>query len=190
MTEPSARSGARSEPAMDGLGLGLGHAHGVGLRLGLRLGLGLGLLACTSSPTVPPAAPIVAPAPPPAPRVPPAEAPVGVRVPPTPRQGIVEIAVGERVSCARLEHGEVRCWGNNADGRAGLGDTPYAPVPTLVEGLPRETSVPSPIWPCSLSPQQCTRPASSSAQPGGCPPPVRSSSRHRAGRSRAARPPA
>ena len=32
--------------------------------------------------------------------------------------------------------------------------------------------------------------ASSSAQPGGCPPPVRSSSRHRAGRSRAARPPA
>lgn len=74
-----------------------------------------------------------------APFAPPAGA--GVRVPAVARQGLVEVAVGERVSCARLEDGAVRCWGDGTDGRTGLGDLPASLVPTPVEGLPPAASI-------------------------------------------------
>jgi alpha-tubulin suppressor-like RCC1 family protein len=103
----------------------------------MRLALSLLLASCAREPAGAPALPI---APPPAPAV---VAPVdpGVRVPPAARQGIVEIAVGERVSCARLDDGAVRCWGDDTDGRAGLGERALATFPTLVEGLPPAAAI-------------------------------------------------
>jgi alpha-tubulin suppressor-like RCC1 family protein len=79
---------------------------------------------------------IVAPPPRPSAVVDPARETAGPLVPPTPRQGFVQIAVGLDVSCAVLDDHTARCWGSNANGRAGLGETPSALVPTRVGGLP------------------------------------------------------
>lgn len=91
--------------------------------------------ALSSAPTsVPPA--IVAPPARPSAVVVPASASAGPAVPPTPRQGFAQIAVGSELTCALLDDHTVRCWGSNANGRAGLGEAPLSHVPRLVEGLP------------------------------------------------------
>lgn len=88
--------------------------------------------AATSTPSVATtAAPVAAP-------TDPAE---GARVPPVPRQGILEIAVGDGVTCLRLDDGGVRCAGSNLAGRAGAGEAPLVPTPTIVAGLPPATAL-------------------------------------------------
>src|SRR5262245_23645379 len=41
-----------------------------------------------------------------------------------PLQGVVQVALGDHHTCARLANGQVRCWGDNADGQLGNGDAP------------------------------------------------------------------
>ncbi|MBN8616234.1 MAG: hypothetical protein J0L92_36930, partial [Deltaproteobacteria bacterium] len=65
----------------------------------------------------------------------------GPVVPPTPRSGFVQIAVGLDVTCALSDDHAVRCWGSNADGRAGLGGTLVTGAPMRVEGLPDVTAI-------------------------------------------------
>ena len=46
----------------------------------------------------------------------------------------VDVSVGYHFSCA-VRGGRVWCWGSNAEGRAGLGDTAHSPTPMRVEGV-------------------------------------------------------
>jgi alpha-tubulin suppressor-like RCC1 family protein len=42
----------------------------------------------------------------------------------------VELAAGYHFTCARLDHGQVKCWGLNREGQLGLGDTTSRLTPT------------------------------------------------------------
>jgi alpha-tubulin suppressor-like RCC1 family protein len=46
---------------------------------------------------------------------------------------VVEIALGRRHSCARLDSGEVRCWGWNGYGQLGDGGKKSHATPTTVK---------------------------------------------------------
>jgi len=45
------------------------------------------------------------------------------------------VATGNGHTCAVLNGGALRCWGNNSSGQLGLGDTQFRTVPTPVSGL-------------------------------------------------------
>jgi len=47
----------------------------------------------------------------------------------------VEVVAGRRHTCARLESGEVRCWGGNGSGQLGVGDTEPRKKPAVVDGV-------------------------------------------------------
>jgi alpha-tubulin suppressor-like RCC1 family protein len=47
----------------------------------------------------------------------------------------VQIAAGRHFTCARLDNGEVKCWGLNTDGQLGLGDTSPRLSPTTAVAL-------------------------------------------------------
>ncbi len=49
--------------------------------------------------------------------------------------GVVEIAAGASHTCARLQSGEVRCWGNGDNGRLGNGTSTRSTTPVAVMGL-------------------------------------------------------
>lgn len=49
-----------------------------------------------------------------------------------PLTDVAEIAVASGAACARLTTGQVRCWGNNANGRLGDGTTTSRPLPVTV----------------------------------------------------------
>jgi alpha-tubulin suppressor-like RCC1 family protein len=50
--------------------------------------------------------------------------------------GAVGISAGILHSCAALDSGAVRCWGNNASGQLGNGTTTNSNVPVPVVGIP------------------------------------------------------
>lgn len=50
--------------------------------------------------------------------------------------GVVSIAASDRHSCARLADGRTKCWGDNAKGRLGNGNTDNSLVPVTVGGEP------------------------------------------------------
>jgi alpha-tubulin suppressor-like RCC1 family protein len=52
-----------------------------------------------------------------------------------PGRSAVEIAVGFHFTCARLDNGEVKCWGLNREGQLGLGDSIPRSGPTLAVAL-------------------------------------------------------
>jgi alpha-tubulin suppressor-like RCC1 family protein len=52
-----------------------------------------------------------------------------------PGRTAVEIAAGFHFTCARLDNGEVKCWGANRDGQLGLGDTSPRLSPTTAVPL-------------------------------------------------------
>ncbi|MBX7196407.1 MAG: hypothetical protein K1X94_30420 [Sandaracinaceae bacterium] len=114
------------------------------------------LSGCGSSAPSSAPAPIVAPTPMPAaivalaqpspggpsdPRATSSDAREGPAVPAVARQGFVQIAVGLDVTCALMADHGVRCWGSNADGRAGLDGLDVASVPTLVSSLPPSRAI-------------------------------------------------
>ena len=105
----------------------------------LWLATALALVGCSRPELVPapPTPPLAAPSLP-TPSPPAGLEPTGPRLPgpSAPPLEALEVAVGERVSCARFADGGVRCWGTNAEGRAGIGDTPYTTRPARVEGIP------------------------------------------------------
>ncbi|MBL8778542.1 MAG: RCC1 repeat-containing protein [Acidimicrobiales bacterium] len=49
-----------------------------------------------------------------------------------PLTDVAEIAIASGAACARLTTGQVRCWGNNANGRLGDGTTTNRPLPVTV----------------------------------------------------------
>jgi alpha-tubulin suppressor-like RCC1 family protein len=53
----------------------------------------------------------------------PADAAVDVGVDAGPLPPVLELSSGQRHTCARLDDGTVKCWGRNAVGQLGLGDT-------------------------------------------------------------------
>ena len=55
--------------------------------------------------------------------------------PVTPLTGIVSIAPGSRHTCALIEGGQVRCWGENWDGQLGNGSTEPSGSPISVVGI-------------------------------------------------------
>ena len=68
----------------------------------------------------------------------PAYEPVAVTDPSTP---LVEIAAGSEHTCAVATDGAGFCWGSNADGQLGTGDTVDSPVPVAVTGGQRFTTM-------------------------------------------------
>ncbi len=46
----------------------------------------------------------------------------------------VAIASGSWHTCTIEAGGAVKCWGYNADGRLGIGSTPYETIPVIVPG--------------------------------------------------------
>ncbi|MFO0631105.1 MAG: hypothetical protein U0325_36515, partial [Polyangiales bacterium] len=50
--------------------------------------------------------------------------------------GVVAIAAGDAHTCARLQSGELRCWGSNEFGQLGNGMTNSSNTPVAVTGLP------------------------------------------------------
>lgn len=52
-----------------------------------------------------------------------------------------EVALGAKHSCARYDDGSLRCWGDNADGQLGVGDTQARLVPTLVHDVADVVSI-------------------------------------------------
>jgi alpha-tubulin suppressor-like RCC1 family protein len=51
-----------------------------------------------------------------------------------------EISAGSDHTCARLENGQVECWGRNGSGQLGNASTSNRLTPTLRSGLPREVN--------------------------------------------------
>jgi alpha-tubulin suppressor-like RCC1 family protein len=50
-------------------------------------------------------------------------------------RGVLQVSAGERHSCAILEGGAVKCWGDNRDGQLGTGDRTARTMPDDVAGL-------------------------------------------------------
>jgi len=65
-------------------------------------------------------------------------APIMVNVPNGP---VVDIALAGQNTCAITSAGEVYCWGGNANGNLGVGDTIERLVPTRVAGLPAAVEI-------------------------------------------------
>lgn len=49
--------------------------------------------------------------------------------------GVKDVAIGQRHTCALMNDGTVKCWGNNSSGELGLGDTTNRTLPETVVGL-------------------------------------------------------
>jgi alpha-tubulin suppressor-like RCC1 family protein len=54
---------------------------------------------------------------------------------PTESERVTQVNVGALQSCALLESGSAKCWGNNAYGELGIGSTTDSPTPATVSGL-------------------------------------------------------
>lgn len=50
--------------------------------------------------------------------------------------GVVQVVAGDGNTCAALQDGSARCWGDNFFGQLGNGEQGYAPVPERVLGTP------------------------------------------------------
>ena len=68
--------------------------------------------------------------------------PAGATAPP-PLTGITQITSGAMHSCALLNSGSVRCWGDNGFGQLGNGTTRDASVPIAVAGITNAVAIDS-----------------------------------------------
>ncbi len=56
--------------------------------------------------------------------------------------GVAEIVAGGTSTCALLQDGTVRCWGENDSGQLGLAtDAPFSTVPVTIQGLPSSVTM-------------------------------------------------